>query len=122
MELSKMTEKMSKGVLNVAESGSGSAMAPILKSQSGEGLLVYDARRDKITEAAEKQSMVATSGAVKTTVTNKFGEATETVLATVGSCVGTAWNVFKIRQAINPAGSASSTRVLKIAATKSIMK
>ncbi|KAG6424060.1 hypothetical protein SASPL_114472 [Salvia splendens] len=137
MELSKMTEKMSKGVLNVAESGSGSAMTPILQSRVGKAFLstmpgeVILASLDainKITEAAEaaeKQSMVATSGAVKTAVTNKFGEsageATETVLATAGSCVGTAWNVFKIRQAINPAGSVSSRGVLKKAATNKYM-
>lgn len=39
MELSKMTEKMSKGVLNVAESGSSSAMAPILMSRAGKAFL-----------------------------------------------------------------------------------
>lgn len=43
------------------------------------------------------------------------GEATEDVLATAGHCAGTAWNVLKIRKALNPASSVS-TGVLKNAA------
>lgn len=43
---------------------------------------------------------------------NRFGEGvgetTEDVLATAGHVAGTAWNVFKIRKAINPASSVSS--------------
>jgi hypothetical protein len=42
---------------------------------------------------------------------NRFGdnagEATEHVFATAGHAANTAWNVFKIRKAINPASSAS---------------
>lgn len=36
------------------------------------------------------------------------GEATEDVLATAGHCMSCAWNVFKIRKAINPATSVSA--------------
>lgn len=36
------------------------------------------------------------------------GEATEDVLATAGHCAGTAWNIIKIRRAINPASSVST--------------
>jgi hypothetical protein len=43
------------------------------------------------------------------------GEATGHVLATAGHCFGTAWNVFKIRKAINPASSVK-TGVLQNAA------
>lgn len=43
------------------------------------------------------------------------GEATEDAFATVGHCAGAAWNIFKIRKAINPASSVSSG-VLKNAA------
>ncbi|KAF3952138.1 hypothetical protein CMV_022278 [Castanea mollissima] len=46
------------------------------------------------------------------------GEATEDVLATAGHCAGTAWNIFKIRKAINPASSVS-TGVLNYAAKDS---
>ena len=49
------------------------------------------------------------------------GEATGHALATAGHCVGTAWNVFKIRKAINPATTATSRGVLKNAA-KSVGK
>ena len=49
------------------------------------------------------------------------GEATEDVLATAGHCAGFAWNVFKIRKAINPASSASSG-VLKNAAKTGTMR
>jgi hypothetical protein len=45
------------------------------------------------------------------------GEATGHVLATAGHCAGTAWNIFKIRKAINPASSVT-TGVLKNAAKK----
>ncbi|KAL1563265.1 senescence/dehydration-associated protein, chloroplastic-like [Salvia divinorum] len=127
-KLSKMTEKLSKSVLNVVERGSASVMAPIIQSQQGKAFLsmmpgeVVLASLDALNkiidaaEAAERQTMVATSGAVKTAVTNRYGErageTTEHALATAGHCVGTAWNVFKIRQAINPA---KSTGVFKIA-------
>lgn len=50
---------------------------------------------------------------------NRFGEnageATGHVLATAGHAANTAWNVFKIRKAINPASSVK-TGVLKNAA------
>ncbi|KAE9464487.1 hypothetical protein C3L33_03601, partial [Rhododendron williamsianum] len=43
---------------------------------------------------------------------NRFGEnageATGHALATAGHCAGTAWNVLKIRKAINPASTVSS--------------
>jgi hypothetical protein len=40
------------------------------------------------------------------------GEATEDALAAAGHCAGTAWNIFKVRKAINPASSVT-TGVLK---------
>lgn len=39
----------------------------------------------------------------------RAGEVTEDVLATAGHAVGTAWNIFKIRKAMNPASSLRST-------------
>ena len=42
------------------------------------------------------------------------GEATEHAFATAGHCCNTAWNIFKIRRAINPASSVK-TGVLKSA-------
>ncbi|KAL0315696.1 UNVERIFIED_CONTAM: Senescence/dehydration-associated protein, chloroplastic [Sesamum radiatum] len=123
-KLSKMTEKMSKAMLDVVGVASGSVMAPVVRSQAGKTLLsmvpgeVLLASLDAVNkiidaaEAAEKQAMTATSGAVTRMVTNRFGEsageATEDALASAGHCAGTAWNVFKIRKAINPASSAAS--------------
>lgn len=49
------------------------------------------------------------------------GEATEHVLATAGHCAGTAWNILKIRKAINPASSVT-TGVLKNAAEETSRK
>ncbi|XP_020549632.1 senescence/dehydration-associated protein At4g35985, chloroplastic-like isoform X2 [Sesamum indicum] len=119
-KLSKMTEKMSKAMLDVVGVASGSVMAPVVRSQAGKTLLsmvpgeVLLASLDAVNaaEAAEKQAMTATSGAVTRMVTNRLGEsageATEDALATAGHCAGTAWNVFKIRKAINPASSVPS--------------
>ncbi|KAK6151845.1 hypothetical protein DH2020_014480 [Rehmannia glutinosa] len=130
-KLSKMTEKMSKAMLDVVGVATGSVMGPVVRSQAGKTFLsmvpgeVLLASLDAVNkildaaEAAEKQAMTATSGAVTRMVTNRFGEnageATEDALATAGHCAGTAWNVFKIRKAINPASSVSSG-VLKNAA------
>ena len=48
---------------------------------------------------------------------NRFGEeageATEHVFATAGHSVNTAWNVSKIRKAINPASSANAAGALR---------
>ncbi|XP_059276759.1 senescence/dehydration-associated protein At4g35985, chloroplastic-like [Lycium ferocissimum] len=123
-KLSKMTEKMSKSMLNGVGVATGSVMGPMVRSQAGMKFLtmvpgeVLLASLDAVNkildaaEAAEKQTLTATSGAVTRMVTNRYGEnageATEDALATVGHCAGTAWNVFKIRKALNPASSVSS--------------
>ncbi|CAN4094419.1 unnamed protein product [Withania somnifera] len=123
-KLSKMTEKMSKSMLNGVGIATGSVMGPMVRSEAGKKFLamvpgeVLLASLDAVNkildaaEAAEKQTLSATSGAVTRMVTNRYGEnaggATEDALATVGHCAGTAWNVFKIRKALNPASSVSS--------------
>ncbi|KAK3024898.1 hypothetical protein RJ639_043213 [Escallonia herrerae] len=130
-KLSKMTEKMSKVMLNGVGIATGSVMKPMVRSQTGKAFLamvpgeVLLASLDAVNkvldaaEVAEKQTLYATSGAAVRMVSNSFGEsageATGDVLATAGHCAGTAWNVFKIRKAINPASSVSSG-VLKNAA------
>ncbi|KAH6761755.1 Senescence/dehydration-associated protein-like protein [Perilla frutescens var. hirtella] len=131
-KLSKMTEKLSKTMLNVVEGASGSVLKPVVQSKAGKTFLsmvpgeVLLASLDALNkildaaEAAEKQAMKATSGAVTTAVTNRYGEsageATDHALATAGHCAGTAWNIFKIRKAINPASATGATGVLKTAA------
>ncbi|XP_075475481.1 senescence/dehydration-associated protein At4g35985, chloroplastic-like [Primulina tabacum] len=128
-KLSKMTEKLSKTMLDAVGVASGSVIVPVVRSGPGKNLLsmvpgeVLLASLDAVNkiidaaEAAEKQAMAATSGAVTRMVTERFGEsageATEDALATAGHCAGTAWNVFKIRKAINPALAAVPSELIK---------
>ncbi|KAF5743000.1 hypothetical protein HS088_TW09G01062 [Tripterygium wilfordii] len=123
-KLSKMTEKLSKTMLNGVGVVTGSVITPVIKSQAGKAFLtmvpgeVLLASLDAVNrivdaaEAAEKQAFSATSSATTRMVSNRFGEnageATEDVLATAGHCANTAWNVFKIRKAFNPTSSVSS--------------
>ncbi|KAF7851895.1 hypothetical protein BT93_L2034 [Corymbia citriodora subsp. variegata] len=129
--VSKMTEKMSKTMLDGVQFATGSVMGPVLRSQAGKAFLsmvpgeVLLASLDAVNkvldaaEVAEKQAFSATSKAATRMVSQRFGEnageATEDALATAGHCANTAWNIFKIRKTINPASSVSSG-VLKNAA------
>ncbi|CAL1414300.1 unnamed protein product [Linum trigynum] len=128
-DLSKMTEEVSKAMLDGANVASSSVMAPLLNSQAGKLLLaslpgeVIFASLDAINkildaaEAAEKQALAATTAATTRVVSQRYGEgAAETtgdVLATAGHATNTAWNVVKFRRAVNPAKSAASTAVLR---------
>ncbi|KAK6941456.1 Senescence/spartin-associated, C-terminal [Dillenia turbinata] len=125
-KLSKMTENMSKAMLNGVGIVTGSVMTPVVQSQAGKAFLaivpgeVLLASLDAVdkvldaAETAERQALTATTGAASRmkAMHHRFGEsageATEDVLATAGHCAGTAWNIFKIRKAINPASSVSS--------------
>ncbi|KDP33790.1 hypothetical protein JCGZ_07361 [Jatropha curcas] len=122
--LSQMTEKLSKAVLDQVGVATGSVMSPLVTSQAGKAFLatapgeILLASLDavnKILDAAEiagKQALSATSAATTRMVTDKYGEgageATKEVLATAGHCANTAWNILKIRKAINPASSVST--------------
>ncbi|KAF3442973.1 hypothetical protein FNV43_RR16891 [Rhamnella rubrinervis] len=130
-KLSKMTEKLSKSMLDGVGIATGAVMAPLVKSQAGKAFMamvpgeVLLASLDAVNkvldavEVAEKQALSATSSATTRMVSNRFGEsageATGDALATAGHCACTAWNIFKIRKAINPASSVS-TGVLRNAA------
>ncbi|KAB1214832.1 hypothetical protein CJ030_MR5G018763 [Morella rubra] len=130
-KLSKTTEKISKSMLNGIGIATGAVMRPVVRSQAGKAFLamvpgeVLLASLDAVNkildaaEVAEKQALSATSKAANRMVSKRYGEsageATEDVLATAGHCAGTAWNVLKIRKALNPASSVS-TGVLKNAA------
>lgn len=63
-------------------------------------------------EAAEKQTMRATSEVAVRAMEERFGEgageATGDALATAGHVVGAAWNVYKIRKAFTPTSSATA--------------
>ncbi|XP_061366315.1 senescence/dehydration-associated protein At4g35985, chloroplastic-like isoform X2 [Gastrolobium bilobum] len=131
-KLSNMTEKLTKSLLDGVGIMSGSVMAPMVKSQPGQAFLrmlpgeVLLASLDAVNkvfeaaEAAEKQTLSATSQAATRMVSNRYGEeageATEHVFATAGHVANTAWNVSKIRKAINPASSATTTGALRNAA------
>lgn len=122
-KLSKMTNKLSKSMLDVVGVATGSVMAPLVKSQAGKTFFsmapgeVLLASLDAVNkvldaaEAAEKQALSATSKAATRAVSERFGEsageATGDVLATAGHCASTAWNVLKIRKALNPASTVS---------------
>lgn len=134
-KVSKMTEKMSKTMLNGVQFATGSVMAPVVKSKAGKAFLsmvpgeVLLASLDAVNkvldaaEAAEKQALSATSKAATRMVSQRFGEsageATEDALATAGHCANTAWNVFKIRKTINPASSVTSGVLRNAAQAKS---
>ncbi|TYH08094.1 hypothetical protein ES288_A08G288200v1 [Gossypium darwinii] len=122
--LSIMTEKMSKTMLDMVGIASGTVMAPFLSSKPGQAFLsmlpgqVLLASLDAVNkvldavEVAEKQALSATSTAATRMMTDRYGErageATEDVLATAGNLASTAWNVFKIRKAITPKSTATS--------------
>ncbi|KAL2576318.1 hypothetical protein AAZV13_16G069800 [Glycine max] len=128
-KLTNMTERLTKSLLDGVGIMSGSVMTPVLKSQPGQAFLnmlpgeVLLASLDAVNrvfeaaEAAEKQTFSATSQAATRMVSNRFGEeageATEHVFATAGHAVNTAWNVSKIRKAINPASSANAAGALR---------
>ncbi|KAF8052053.1 hypothetical protein N665_1619s0006 [Sinapis alba] len=132
-KLSRATEKLSKTMLNGVGVVSGSVMAPIVKSKPGkaffsmvpgEVLLASLDALNKIldaAEAAERQTLSATSKATTRMVSERLGEsageATRDVLDTVGHAVGTAWNVLKIRKALYPSSSLTSG-ILKNASGK----
>ncbi|KAJ4953577.1 hypothetical protein NE237_030409 [Protea cynaroides] len=123
-KISNMTENMSKSLLDGIGVATGSMMAPLARSQAGQAFLatvpgeVLLASLDAVNqfldavEVAEKQALFATSGAATRMVTQRYGESagevTGDVFATAGHCAGTAWNILRIRKAINPASSVPS--------------
>ncbi|KAK4757742.1 hypothetical protein SAY87_019043 [Trapa incisa] len=123
-KVSKMTEKISKKMLEGVQFATGSVMGPVVNSQAGKSFLsmvpgeVLLASLDAVNkvldaaEAAERQAFTATSVATTRMISRRFGEnageATEDVLATAGHCMSCAWNIFKIRKSINPATSVSA--------------
>ncbi|XP_043719764.1 senescence/dehydration-associated protein At4g35985, chloroplastic-like [Telopea speciosissima] len=126
-KISKMTERMSKSLLDGITVATGSMVEPVARSQAGTAFLnmvpgeVLLASLDAVNqvldavEAAERQALSATSVTATRMVSQRFGEnageVTGDVFATAGHCAGTVWNVFKIRKAINPASSVPSALV-----------
>ncbi|OMO58302.1 Senescence/spartin-associated [Corchorus olitorius] len=89
-KLSKMTEKMSKAMLDMVGVASGTVMAPLVNSKPGKAFL----------SMVPGEVLLASLDAVR--------EATGDALATAGHCANTAWNIFKIRKAFTPSSTATS--------------
>lgn len=130
-KLSRMTERMSKAMLDGVGLATGSVMVPIVRSRAGKAFLtmvpgeVLMVSLDAVNrvldafEAAQKQTLSATSDAIARSVTKccgeSAGEATAHVLATAGHCCGVAWNIFKFRKALNPSSYVTSASTWKSA-------
>jgi len=132
--LSRMTEKLSENVLAGVVTVSGGITAPVLGSKAGQKffrmlpgdvLLASLDAFNKVLDAAEivgKDALSAASEATVEIVANRFGEeageVTHDTFAVAGHAIGTAWNVIKVRKAINPASngtiSASALKALKL--------
>ncbi|RZC85633.1 hypothetical protein C5167_026305 [Papaver somniferum] len=124
--VSENTEKRSKTVLNIVEMGTGSAVGPISSRAGGKILATGPGKvlLDSIgafsnfmdaAEAAEKKALSASSKAATKMVSERFGESagevTEDVFAIAGHAASTAFNIVKIRKAVDPASSVSSAMV-----------
>ncbi|KAI3920523.1 hypothetical protein MKX01_000862 [Papaver californicum] len=116
--VSENTEKRSKTVLNIVEMGTGSAVGP-LSSRAGGGILATGPGKvilDSLgafssfveaAEVAEKKALSASSKAA----TKMVRQVTEDVFAIAGHAASTAFNIVKIRKAVDPASSVSSAMV-----------
>eukprot|EP00253_Pinus_taeda_P016952 PITA_16952 len=133
-KLSKMTEELSGNVLAGVAIVSSAVTAPVLGSEASqkfcrmlprEVLLASLDAINKVLEAAEaagKDALSAASDATVDVVTQRFGddagEATHDTFEVAGHVIGTAWNVTKVRKAINPATngtlSASAMKLLNL--------
>lgn len=132
--LSRMTEKLSENVLAGIVTVSGAVTAPVVGSKAGQKffstspgdvLLASLDAFNKVLDAAEivgKDALSAASEATVEIVANRFGEeageVTHDTFAVAGHGIGTAWNVIKVPEAINPASngtiSASALKALKL--------
>ncbi|XP_006853695.2 senescence/dehydration-associated protein At4g35985, chloroplastic [Amborella trichopoda] len=133
-KLSKMTEKMSLALLNGVELATGSIAGPLIRSAAGKKLTrsvpgevllgsldAVNTVMDSV-ETAGRKALSSTSRTTSRLVANRFGEdageVTGDIMATAGHCMGTAWNVFKIRKAINPASKSNISSAMLKRATK----
>jgi len=138
-KLSRMTENLSENVLAGVVTVSGAVAAPVLGSEAsqkffrmlpGEVLLASLDAFNKVLEAAEvagKDALSAASDATVEIVTHRFGEeageVTHDTFEVAGHVIGTAWNVTKVRKAINPATNGTlSASALKLLSLKNASK
>ncbi|XP_073290871.1 protein EARLY-RESPONSIVE TO DEHYDRATION 7, chloroplastic-like [Primulina huaijiensis] len=137
-KVTKMTEKVASGVLTGVVKVSGFFTGSVANSKVGKkffGLLpgeIVLASLDgfsKICDAVEVagKNVMATSSTVTTgLVTHRYGEeaakAASEGLDAAGHAIGTAWTVFKIRQALNPKSVLKPTSLAKSAAKSAAKK
>ncbi|KAI4327751.1 hypothetical protein L6164_020177 [Bauhinia variegata] len=130
--VTKMTEKVAKGVLSGVVKVSGIFASSLANSKMGKKFFsllpgeVVIASLDgfsKVCDAVEVsgKNVMSTSSTVTTElVSQRYGEeaakATSEGLEAAGHAVGTAWAAFKIRQAINPKNALKPTSLAKSAA------
>ncbi|XP_024539967.1 senescence/dehydration-associated protein At4g35985, chloroplastic isoform X2 [Selaginella moellendorffii] len=130
--VTKMSEKVAKGVLTGVVSVTGFFTTSIVNSRAGKKFFkmlpgeIALASLDgfgKIFDAVEvagtnvlNTSSVVTTGAISHRFGDKAGEFAHEGLATAGHLVSTAWTISKLRNAINPKSVMKPTSVLKTAA------
>ncbi|KAL8151745.1 hypothetical protein V2J09_021553 [Rumex salicifolius] len=128
----KMTKKVATGVLSGVVKVSGYVTSSVVNSKvgqkffskiPGEIILASFDGFNKICDALEVAgtNVMSTSSTVTTSlVTHRYGEeagqATQDGLHATGHAIGTAWAVFKIRQALSPKSALKATTIAKTAA------
>ncbi|KAG7540193.1 Senescence/spartin-associated [Arabidopsis thaliana x Arabidopsis arenosa] len=130
-KMTKMTEKVANGVLSGVVKVSGFFSSSVINSKAGQklfGLLPGEmvlATLDgfnKVCDAVEVagRNVMKTSSTVATEIVDhKYGaktaQATNEGLSAAGHAFGTAWTVFKIRQALNPKSAMKPSSLAKTA-------
>ncbi|EOA16630.1 hypothetical protein CARUB_v10004804mg [Capsella rubella] len=130
-KMTKMTDKVANGVLSGVVKVSGFFSSSVINSKAGKkifGLLPGEmvlATLDgfsKVCDAVEVagRNVMKTSSTVTTEIVDhKYGaktaQATNEGLSAAGHAIGTAWSVFKIRQALNPKGGMKPSALAKTA-------
>ncbi|XP_028765651.1 protein EARLY-RESPONSIVE TO DEHYDRATION 7, chloroplastic [Neltuma alba] len=131
-KLTKMSEKVTVGVLSGVVKVSGFFTSSVVNSKAGkkffsllpgEIILASLDGFNKVCDAVEVagKNVMSTSSVVTTgLVSHKYGEEAAKVtnegLGAAGHAIGTAWAVFKIRKALNPKSVIKPTTLAKAAA------
>ncbi|XP_044490569.1 protein EARLY-RESPONSIVE TO DEHYDRATION 7, chloroplastic-like [Mangifera indica] len=131
-QLTKMSEKVTNGILSGVVKVSGFFTSSIVNSKVGKkffsllpGELVLATLDgfNKVCDAVElagKNVMLTTSVVTTGLVSERYGEeaakATNEGLDAAGHVIGAAWAVFKVRKALNPASAFKPTTLAKAAA------
>lgn len=135
-KMSRMTERIAKGVLVGIITATGLASGPVMRSKAGKkffrmlpgevALVSLDAF-GKVFDAVElagksvlNGTRVVTCGVVSHRYGEQAGEAAHEGLSTAGHVFGTVWTISQIRKALNP--KKATSKVSKRAVMKSVLK